>query len=107
VVKLFLTRLRQLPEPEQQGLQQALALADGAPVIIRSSLPLSEDRQQALAEALQTTAPHPLTLTFETNADLGCGLELRTPGYKIDWNLAAYLNNLEQTLALVLDDGGA
>lgn len=107
VVKMFLTRLRQLPEPEQQGLQQALTLADGAPVVIRSSLPLSEDMQRAISNAVQATAPHPLALNFETNADLGCGLELRTPGYKLDWNLAAYLDTLDQTLALALDNDGA
>ena len=106
-VKLFLTRLRQLPAPEQQELQQALALADGAPVIIRSSLPLAEDRQRAIADAVQAAAPHPVTLTFETNADLGCGIELRIPGYKLDWNLAAYLSNLEQILALTLENSSA
>jgi F-type H+-transporting ATPase subunit b len=107
VVKVFLTRLRQLPASEQQSLQQALALADGAPIVIRSSWPLPADRQHAIAESLQIAEPHPLTLTFETNADLGCGLELRTPGYKLDWNLTAYLNNLEQTLAVTLENGGA
>ena len=105
VVKLFLTRLRQLPESEQQGLQQALILADGAPVVMRSSLPLSDNLQRAIADAVQAVAPHPLTLTFETNPDLGCGIELRIPGYKLDWNLAAYLSNLEQTLALTLEHG--
>ncbi|NEQ48036.1 MAG: ATP F0F1 synthase subunit B [Leptolyngbya sp. SIOISBB] len=107
VVKQFLTRLQQLPESEQQGLQQALILTDGAPVVMCSSLPLSENLQRAIADAVQAAAPHPLTLTFETNPDLGCGIELRIPGYKLDWNLAAYLNNLEQTLALTLENSSA
>ena len=107
VVKLFLTRLRQFPESEQQGLQQTLILADGAPVVMRSSLPLSDNMQRAIADAVKAVAPHPLTLTFETNPDLGCGIELRIPGYKLDWNLAAYLSNLEQILALTLENGSA
>lgn len=103
VVNTFLTRLGQLPESEQQVLQTALAMADGAPVVVRSSWPLAEEARQAIAAAVQTTAAHPINLHFDTNADLSCGIELRTPGYKLDWNLAAYLDNLEHALALNLD----
>lgn len=103
VVNTFLTRLGQLPASEQQVLQTALAIADGIPVVVRSSWPLPEENRQAIAAAVQTAATHPITLHFETNADLGCGVELRTPDYKLDWNLAAYLDHLEHALALTLD----
>ncbi|MGD1944039.1 MAG: hypothetical protein ACFB0G_22310 [Leptolyngbyaceae cyanobacterium] len=103
VVKTFLTRLQQLPAAEQQSLKEALTLADGAPVVIRSRWPLPPATQQSLVAAIQVVAAHAITLEFETNVDLGCGIELRTPGYKLDWNLAAYLNNLEPALALTLN----
>lgn len=104
VVAKFLNRLGQLPESEQQALRAALTQADGASMIIRSSFLLTEDTQHSLTEALQTAAKAQLVpIQFEINAALGCGIELRAPGYKLEWTLAAYLDNLEHNLALTLD----
>lgn len=104
VVTTFLKRLRQLSEAEQQVLNDALIQADGSPVVIRSSLPLAVSTQQALSEALQAATDHQiLTPYFECDPALGCGIELRASGYKLNWNLTAYLDNLEHTLATTLD----
>lgn len=103
VLATFLKRLGQLPESEQQILNTALIQADGVPIVIRSSFPLKEVTQAAVTAGVQAAAAGPMpTLQFETDPALGCGIELRAPGYKLNWNLAAYLDNLEQTLALTL-----
>ncbi|NER84058.1 MAG: ATP F0F1 synthase subunit B, partial [Leptolyngbya sp. SIO1D8] len=104
VVKVFLKRLNQLPESEKQVLKVALTQADGIPVMIRSSFPLMEATQDALKAMVQTAAVVQVPiLQFEIDPDLGYGIELRVPGYKLGWNLTAYLENLEHTLALTLD----
>jgi F-type H+-transporting ATPase subunit b len=104
ILNRFVHRLGQLPPAEQQVLQSALIHADGAPVTVRSSFPLPAARQAALITALQALAPeHKLTPQFELAPALGCGIELVMPGYKLAWNLATYLDRLEQNLALNLN----
>lgn len=104
VVNVFLKRLSQLPESERQVLNVAVTQADGAPVVIRSSFPLTEATQRALSEVLQVaTRDQIITPNFECDPALGCGIELRVPGYKLDWNLTTYLDTLEHTLAVTLD----
>ncbi|MBE7384833.1 MAG: ATP F0F1 synthase subunit B [Leptolyngbya sp. SIO1E4] len=104
MVETFLNQLGQTPESEKQGLRAALSRAEGGPVVIRSSFPLTEATQHALTKAVQAaTLGQAIAPQFEVNAALGCGIELRAPGYKLEWNLAAYLDNLEQTLARILD----
>lgn len=104
MVAIFLKRLSQLSESERQILNVALTQADGTPVVIRSSFPLTEATQQVLSEALQVATSDQITTPqFECDPALGCGIELRALGYKLDWNLAAYIDNLEHTLAVTLD----
>lgn len=104
LVDVFLQHLGQLPASEQRILQAALAQADGAPIVIRSSFPLTAAVQGALTAAVQAAAAdQAIAPQFEINSALGCGIELRSPGYKLDWSLAAYLDNLEHNLALTLD----
>lgn len=104
VVAVFLKRLVQLPQLEQRALNVALTKADGIPVVIRSSFSLMEVTREAMAAALQKAMVGSVpTLQFEIDSTLGCGIELRVPGYRLDWNLASYLDTLEHTLALTLD----
>jgi F-type H+-transporting ATPase subunit b len=104
ILNTFLHRLEQLPPAEQQVLWSALIHADGASVIVRSSFPLPAASQTALIEALQgLELEHKLTPQFELDPTLGCGVELVAPGYKLAWNLAIYLDQLEQNLARTLD----
>lgn len=108
IAKTFVNRLKQLPESEKHRLRTALSQADGVSVMVRSSVPLEASTQYILTEAIQAGAvgqiPAPL---FEIDATLGCGIELSIPGYKLDWNVSAYLNDLEHNLALTLDQQGA
>lgn len=104
VARTLVNRLKRLPESEQHRLQTAISQADGVSVVVRSSFPLKEPTQRILTEAIQTGAtgqiPTPL---FEIDATLGCGIEFSIPGYKLAWNVSAYLNDLEHHLARTLD----
>ncbi|MBE9066882.1 ATP F0F1 synthase subunit B [Leptolyngbya cf. ectocarpi LEGE 11479] len=96
----FLTRLAQLPEQERTRLQSALN--DGTPVQLSSSFPLSAATQQEITEALRGIGSFS-NFDYELNPVLICGLELNVPGYCLAWNLAKYIETLEQNLAHVLD----
>lgn len=104
VATTFLSRLHHLPPSEQQTLQTALAQANGVSVVILSSFPLTAAIQQDLSEAVQTMTAQPLPkLQFEVDPALGCGIELKVPGYKLAWHLAAYLESMMHNLSQILD----
>ncbi len=100
IINRFLSRLTQLPDIERTKLHTALG--DAASVQLYSSFPLSDVTQQTITDALHTIGPCSQIL-FELNPALVCGLELNVPGYCLDWNLAQYIESLEQNLAQILD----
>ncbi|ESA37438.1 atp synthase subunit b [Leptolyngbya sp. Heron Island J] len=100
IVNRFLARLAQLPEVERTKLRTALT--DAASVQLYSSFPLSAVTEQAITEALHTIGPFS-HIQYDINPALVCGLELNVPGYCLDWNLARYLETLEQNLTQMLD----
>lgn len=100
IVNRFLARLDQLPDVERTKLQTALT--DAASARLYSSFPLSDTTQQAVTAALHRIGPFS-QLQYELNPALMCGLELNVPGYCLDWNLAKYIEALEQNLAQILD----
>jgi len=48
---------------------------------------------------LSVNQGHDLTLEFATSADLVCGIELKTAGYRLSWSLVDYWEGVEQELA--------
>lgn len=100
IARRFLMRLAQLPEGESAKLKTALA--DAQSVQLYSGFPLSAEIQQAIANELQGIRPL-LQIQYGVSSDLGCGLKLDVPGYCLEWNLAKYLEILEQNLAQILD----
>lgn len=100
IVNRFLVRLAQLPDTEHTRLCTALTNAES--IQIYSSFPLSAETQQAITEELRAIGPFS-QIQYEVNSKLGCGLELNVPGYCLDWNLAKYVEILEQNLAQILD----
>ncbi|MEM9452129.1 MAG: ATP F0F1 synthase subunit B [Cyanobacteria bacterium P01_E01_bin.6] len=108
IAHTFLQHLRQLSASEQDLLRTALSQSDDTPIVIYSSFPLEEMTQQTLTQAVQALTEHSIkSLQFNVDTELGCGILLKLPGYKLDWNLAAYLDRLEHTLAHILDQRSA
>lgn len=105
VVTVFLQRLHDLTEAERQALC-SLSQPDPSthhPIVIHSAFAISDPDRQAIAQVLQqqTHQTQPLTLQFELNPHLICGIELWAPGCKIAWSLENYLDRLEENLATV------
>ena len=110
IVEVFITRLHHLNQQEQQAIRSALSTANGNQGLsIRSTFPLPKDMQLRLIEAIRGHNPssqtNSINVEFKTRSDFICGIELKTPGYKLAWNLDHYLTNLEENLARVLDNG--
>ncbi|MGB7417359.1 MAG: ATP F0F1 synthase subunit B [Thermosynechococcaceae cyanobacterium] len=107
MIEAFITHLSQLTLHEQETLEKALSTARGQDLIIQSTFEISGADQNRILEALEMKTP-------TTRVDLGmsqfaiashliCGIELKIPGYKLAWNLAHYLERLEENLGRVLE----
>jgi F-type H+-transporting ATPase subunit b len=98
IVAVFLERLGDLPESDQQAL--AAETADSWKINTAFDLPHEshEEIHQVVTEALG----HNGRLTFKTNPDLIAGIELVAAGHKVAWSLDSYLNSLEEALSDLL-----
>jgi F-type H+-transporting ATPase subunit b len=90
----FRRRLGGLEAQERQGVAEAFRQAEK--VAVRSARELDEDQRQELAQALSRELEVEPELSFAAAPELGLGLELRTPGRKLAWSAAAYLDELEE-----------
>ncbi|PZD70918.1 ATP synthase subunit b [Acaryochloris thomasi RCC1774] len=106
IVEAFIVHLSHLTVQEQETLEAALSTSNAQELVIQSTFPISAVDQARVLEALyvQTTTLVGLGMgQFVIVPDLMCGIELKIPGYKLAWNLAHYLERLEENLARVLD----
>ena len=87
MVSVFIRRLAELNDSERTQLAAQLPVAT-----LHSAFPLETAQQAELTAALQPLCPQPLRLTFQTDTDCLCGLELHLPGYKLAWSAANYLD---------------
>ncbi len=87
-VKTFLCRFDDLSE-------EALPGGNGGPLRIKTSFDLSDDQKEMIGQATSKRLPEAPDIEFETDATLICGIELRSEGRKIAWNLKDYAGELE------------
>lgn len=101
MVEVLTQRLRGLEGDAKTELTQALALPDSE-VLVRSARALSPPQQSALREALTATFTAPCHLRFDTAADVICGIEITANGWRLPWNMADLLDELERAIGQTL-----
>jgi F-type H+-transporting ATPase subunit b len=89
----FRRRLAELDQDQRREMAQALDQAEE--VAVKSARELDDDQRRELGRALREELEVEPALSFATAPELGLGLELRTPGRKVAWSAAAYLDDLE------------
>lgn len=98
--------IREIQRQEPEGLK-ALAQSgriDGGRLKIRSGFDLSPEARDALIGALRERASlQDIQPDFETDPALVCGLEIKTPSFKIAWNIADYLDALREKVGQAID----
>ena len=114
IVTVFAKQLRDMNSDQKSALQAALKatplndaainhVADDADLTtqikVLSSNTLSEDQQSIIAGALEEFLGNNIELQFDQSADLISGIELSANSFKIGWNVAEYLQSLEESLS--------
>ncbi len=97
IVETFLDRLAALPEEQRRLLTQARD-----PMwIVATALPLADRLRQRIESRLKQLNPR-AGIRFEQRAELILGIALEADGRQWQWNLSAYLDELEDHLRRVL-----
>ena len=93
--EVFMDRLRSLDPAAKDQFARAIKAA-ASPALVRSAFDLSLEQHAEIRRAVNETLSADVPLRFETAPDLVGGIELTTPGQKVAWSIAHYLDTLEK-----------
>lgn len=103
MVGIFLERLRELPGKEKKEIASALNQAgENREIQIASSRTLSQELQEQVTGEIKEIFDFGAKVSFRETPDLICGIELRSLGYKVAWNIDDYLETLVEDLSRLL-----
>lgn len=97
ILRLFLQRLRSMDEKEKGDWRSRIQ--QGVPAVqFHSSWELSPQQKQQLHDALKDEFAVDIEINYTLAPKLVSGVELISQGYKMAWNIADYLNSLQNNL---------
>ena len=94
---MFIKKLTELTTQQRQAFTATMGIADNHPCI-SSSFIISVAEQKALRKAVNTTFANNDNLSFTQDESIICGIELTSNNHKISWNIASYVDKLQQQL---------
>ena len=106
IIHLFIKRLRSLNEDELEALKESIRQSPQK-ISVRSAFKIPGKMAGEIKEVLQNQAAGHVDVRFEISPDLICGIELKFHGRRISWNVADYLETLEESLLAALEGKGA
>jgi F-type H+-transporting ATPase subunit b len=102
LVRVFLDHLRDLEASRAEALSGAVRTHPDD-VLVRTAFDLDEEQRRALTDTLRAVTDTEAEPSFEREAALGLGVEIRAGGHKIAWNLDSYVAQLEERVRSQLD----
>ncbi len=96
--QLFISRLGGL---ENQGKQQFIDAfnSDKKPVLIQTAFDLPPKQQTEITKAVDEILGKEAAFEFKTAPEIISGISLTANGYKLSWNISAYLEGLQSTIS--------
>jgi F-type H+-transporting ATPase subunit b len=96
-VNTFIKKLNESKDEEKKEFIEAFK-SNSNTILIQSAFDLPIKQQADITDAVDKTLETKTQLQFETTPALISGIELSTNGYKLEWNVSAYLNSLETNI---------
>lgn len=91
----FMEELKAADAGDKENMSRS---AKGGKVQIITAFVLSEPDQKELDKLVQKVLSEDVTCQFKTDSTLGFGIELRSNGWKMAWNMKAYIEELRSGL---------
>jgi F-type H+-transporting ATPase subunit b len=96
MLAVFLKKLAQVPAEDKKRLAET---ATEKGLTVQTSFPLSPAMQEKISAMIQQQIAPALALHFEQMPALICGINLKGPGFKLEWNIESYLAHIDEQLA--------
>jgi len=93
----FLSQLRKLTKKERADFARFIN-KDEKKLWVNSSFKLTQEKESEIRKTLEDVIGDKVEINFKVSPDLICGIETRTEGKKISWNIESYLDGLEEQL---------
>ena len=106
LIRTFLDKISNIDADQRQTLTAETQDAEHA-AILATAFEVPAEQQAELANALGRFFGDAREIRFEQAPELICGIELRAGGHALGWNIAAYLEGIEDDFADVLAKGRA
>jgi F-type H+-transporting ATPase subunit b len=105
-VQLFVNRLKALENEERQAFVNAFQ-ASNQSVLVQSAFDLSPDLQKSIENEVNVLLGANPVFEYKTDAALISGIELVANGHKLSWNIAHYLDSVQESTAASLNKAPA
>jgi F-type H+-transporting ATPase subunit b len=102
MVDVFLARIQKIKKKERDALVASIKEA-GNEVVIQSAFEITSKMRKKVTQALHRHLSGEIAPRYETAPDLIMGIELKTRGRKIAWNLRHYLDTMEENALRTLE----
>lgn len=102
IISTFIKRLQNMEECEKEAIKEFYQKTHQK-IVITSAFEIPEDMRQHIKDAVQNQTGGDVELQFKIAPELISGIELSTEDMQITWNLASYLDALEEGLSEALE----
>jgi len=97
LIENFLIQLQRLTKEEKADFIRFIN-RDERRIWVNSSFRLTREKESEIRKTLEKIIGDKVEINFKVSPDLICGIETRTEGKKISWNIENYLDGLEEQL---------
>lgn len=97
LIENFLIQLRKLTKKEKDDFIRFIN-KDERKIWVNSSFQLNREKESEIRKTLEEIIGDKIEINFQISPQLICGIETRTEGKKISWNIENYLDGLEEQL---------
>jgi len=97
LIENFLIQLKQLTKEEKADFIRFIN-KDERKIWVNSSFRLTQEKESEIRKTLEDIIDNQVEINFKVSTDLICGIETRSEGKKISWNIENYLDGLEEQL---------
>lgn len=103
MTQVFVHRINTLDDAEKD--QFLAAFKENIPaILLHSAFALAEVQQKSIQEAISKLVGTEIQLNYETEPQLISGIELKANGYKLAWSIPEYLDSLEESATMKLEN---
>lgn len=95
MLTVFVKKLTELSNDDKTRLAQT---AKDKGLIVQTHFPLTPERQAMVTQQIHEQIVPDLSVDYVVVPELICGVALRGPGYKLEWNLDNYLTQIAEQL---------